>query len=68
MADILRECPFCGGRAAIEDVTWEFEMMGANKGKKSWWVIECFDCGARTAAHSDQGKVVKAWQRRNEEG
>lgn len=64
MADKLRECPFCGGRAAIEDVTWEFELMGAYKGKKSWWAVECFDCHARTQAFSIQGKAVEAWQRR----
>ena len=64
MADILRNCPFCGGRPAIEDVTWEFELIGANKQKKLWWVIECWDCHARTQPYSIQEKAVEAWQKR----
>lgn len=64
MADILRECPFCGGRPAIEDVTWEFELIGANKPKKSWWVVECWDCHARTQPMSIQHKAVELWNRR----
>ena len=62
----LKPCPFCGGRAAIEDVTWGFELIGANKPKKSWWVVECWDCHARTQPYSIQGKAVEAWQKRND--
>lgn len=62
----LKPCPFCGGRPAIEDVTWEFELIGANKQKKSWWVVECSDCHARTQPYSIQEKAVEAWQKRND--
>lgn len=65
MSDIkLKPCPFCGGRPAIEDVTYEFELIGANKPKKSWWVVECWDCHARTQPYSIKGKAVEAWQKR----
>ena len=64
MAEVLNTCPFCGGRPAIEDVTWEFELIGANKPKKSWWVVECWDCHARTQPMSIQHKAVELWNRR----
>lgn len=62
----LRPCPFCGGRGAIVDVSWEYELMGAAKGGRKWWNVMCVNCEARTSAEQTQKKAVDAWNRRSD--
>lgn len=61
---ILRNCPFCGARGAIVDVTWEYELWEANKTGRKWWCVECFGCHARGPEEMTQGKAAEAWNRR----
>ena len=62
MVTELSACPFCGHRAAIEDIGWEYRKMGFGTHKK--YVVECWKCHSRTQAYNTVEEAVEAWERR----
>ena len=64
MSEELKECPFCGGQAELENKCIVFEKVS--------YVI-CTKCGARTrdflvsTEWSSNQKAIEAWNRRTEE-
>lgn len=55
MKELLKPCPFCGGKADLVD----YGLTGAMK------VVQCLDCGARTRAFDPKVKrgenAIEAW-------
>lgn len=64
----LKRCPFCGGRGARVDVTYEFSMLHPVGKNKHFYIIECFDCEARTKPYSNIDLAIEAWNRENKAG
>ena len=62
----LKRCPFCGGRAGRMDVTYEFRMFCPDNKKDHFYIIECFDCFARTRPYSTIDLAIEAWEKRTE--
>ncbi len=62
----LKPCPFCGGRGARIDVTYEFRMLHPSKTDNHFYIIECFNCHARTKACSTIDLAIEAWEKRTE--
>ena len=51
MTEILKRCPFCGGKAKLTDLTKSHESL-----------VECTECGARTRFFSNSEEdAVSAW-------
>lgn len=68
MAEVLKPCPFCGGRGARVDVTWEYEMINEEIfTDRRFYVIECFTCHARTHAFLTEEEALNAWDKRVDE-
>lgn len=49
----LRRCPFCAG----------FGNPKTNL-DRSRWVIECYDCDARTGEYDTEEEAIEAWETR----
>lgn len=58
---ILKKCPFCGGKAKVE----EYDVPLWNNTWKKGYYIKCFECECQTKyVKEDRDEVVKLWNMR----
>lgn len=56
----LRNCPFCGGEAGLEQVSTNGIVMMPIK---TWFRVRCWKCNASVERHVSVD-AIKAWNRR----
>ena len=54
MNEKLKPCPFCGGKAYVDDPNYNY-------------VVRCYKCRVSTAWYADKNKALKAWNTRTGE-
>ena len=60
MMDKLRECPFCGGEARLEQVSTKgIAMMPVT----TWFRVRCWKCSASVESHNSVD-AIESWNRR----
>ena len=64
MAETLKPCPCCGGKAVVDRVGYCYSDTGDHA--MDAWRVSCRSCGARTAEYRSEGGAVEAWNRRHE--
>jgi Lar family restriction alleviation protein len=57
MMEVLKPCPFCGGKARIKWDKWRYDDLD--------YYVEC-ECGVSTGVYKNLANAVKAWNRRIE--
>ena len=54
---ILKECPFCGGEASLQE-------RGIEQYGRMYYDVHCLRCGAGTRGYSDENRAAAAWDER----
>lgn len=67
MADNLKPCPFCGGKAKINYLPPFVHPKTGRKGIERRQVY-CDNCGVVTAGMVSEEAAIEAWNRRAEDG
>ena len=57
MMNDLKSCPFCGGKGEL------CECYGIDS-KKTYYLVQCVKCEARTAMRGNPGQVQELWEGR----
>ena len=56
MSEKLRNCPFCGGKARLNEY----------KDCEVWYEVRCDECAVRTEQYETVDEAVRVWNRRAE--
>lgn len=62
--DNLSACPFCGGRAYIEEVPVEYKRMAT---QPFGYMVMCEDCYAKMGLFKTKETAIMSWNRRDAE-